>query len=235
MIGKGHSFQCFRDGIAHLVGIVFQNDRHLLAGDIAVRGKGCGGYAIHNAGLCRPVDIGGIAGIGLHVCKCSVLIIRRVNPCQTSKSGDEHSPCQGAVRTEGGFAGAGEQPTADGKEDMLLCPMTVNVGEVRNRILIAHAVDAEMLCFKNHGFLIRIIAGFGEPLYLAASIHRNRIQVSGLLILRRSIRKSNADGLSVQAGNLCFFPVLNIPEGNIIGWGGCRWLPWPPGRKQPLF
>ena len=49
--------------------------------------------------------------------------------------------------------------------------MTIDVGEVRNRVLVAYAVDTKMLCFKNHGFLIRVIAGLGEPLYLAISVH----------------------------------------------------------------
>ena len=57
-------------------------------------------------------------------------------------------------------------PRLTANRDVFLGPMTIDVGEVRNRVLVAYAVDTKMLCFKNHGFLIRVIAGLGEPLYL---------------------------------------------------------------------
>ena len=88
--------------------------------------------------------------------------------------------------------------------------MVVHVGKGRNLILVAYAVDTEMLCYKNHGFLVRVIAGLGEPLYLAISVHINRIQVSGLFVCRRSIRNCNADGLPAQVDS-SFLAVLYFP------------------------
>ena len=73
-----------------------------------------------------------------------------------------------------------------------------------------------MLCFKNHCFLIRIIAGFGNPLDFAVFIHISRIQVASLLILLRCIRNSNTDALSVQTDLFGFFAVFHFPQGNIV-------------------
>lgn len=159
-----------------------------------------------------------IVGVGFHISKFPVLVIRRINACQPSQGGDEHSPCQGGVRTKGGFACAGEQPAADCKQDVFLGPMTIDVGEVRNRVLVAYAVDTKMLCFKNHGFLVRVITGLGEPLYLAFVVHIDRIQVSSLFVCRRGIGQFDGNRLALPIGEGHFLAAFDINQRELINW-----------------
>ena len=64
-----------------------------------------------------------------------------------------------------------------------------------------------MLCFKNHGFLIRVIAGLGEPLYLAISVHISYIQVSGLFVCRRGIGQFDGNRLALPIGEGRFLAI----------------------------
>ena len=57
-----------------------------------------------------------------------------------------------------------------------------------------------MLCFKNHGFLVRVITGLGEPLYLAFVVHIDRIQVSSLFVCRRGIGQFDGNRLALPIG-----------------------------------
>ena len=216
VVRKGYSFQGFRNCVAQFGSVVLHNDRHLFPIDVGIRRKGGGGNTRHNSGLCRPVHIGRIVSVGFHISEFPGFVAVRVDARQPPQGGDEHTSGHAGVGAEGGVAGAGEQSSAGNKEDVVRSPMLLNVGEGRGRVLVADAVDAEMLCFKNHCFLIRIIAGFGNPLHFAVFIHINRIQVASLLILLRCVRNRNTDALFVQTNLFGLFAVFHFPQRNIV-------------------
>ena len=73
-----------------------------------------------------------------------------------------------------------------------------------------------MLCFKNHGFLVRVIAGLGEPLYLAISVHISCIQVSGLFVCRRGIGQFDGNRLALPIGEGRFLAAFDINQRELI-------------------
>ena len=95
-------------------------------------------------------------------------------------------------------------------------PMVFNVRKVRGRVLIADAVDAEMPGFKNNRTQVRVIAGFCQPFHLALAIYIDRIEISGLFVLCRSIRQTDSDGVAVKIGNRRFFPAGEIHQRQVI-------------------
>ena len=95
--------------------------------------------------------------------------------------------------------------------------MAGNVGKSLGRGLAADAVDTEMAGFKDNRFLAGIVAGFGDPLHLARIVHIDCIQISGAFSLCWGIRQMHRDGMSIQAGNRCFFATGEVHQRQIIG------------------
>ena len=94
--------------------------------------------------------------------------------------------------------------------------MVFDVGKGWHFSIIAHAVNTGLCQLKDDCLLVGIIVGLGDPLGLTISIHRNRIEVAGLLVLCRCVRNGNADSLSIQVAQLGFLAVFDFPQGDVI-------------------
>ena len=163
VVRKSHRPEGFRKVVAQLFGVICHDDRHLFPVDVGVRRKGSGGNAFHNAVLRRPVHIGGIVGVGFHIGEFPGLVTVRVDARQPPQSCHKHSSGHAGARAKGGVTCAREQSPAGCKEDIVRSPMVMNVGKGRGRVLVAHAVNAEMTGFKNHRFQAGIVAGSTLP------------------------------------------------------------------------
>ena len=183
--------------MAQLCSVIFHNHRHLFPVDVGVRCKGGGGNAFHNTGLRRPVHIGGIVGVGFHIGEFPGLVTVRVDARQPPQSCHKHSSGHAGARAKGGVAGAGEQSPAGCKEDVICCPVAGNVGKGRGRVLVAHAVNAEMTGFKNHRFQAGIVAGFGDPFHLASVIYIDCIEITCLLTLCRCVGQTHRYSVTI--------------------------------------
>lgn len=95
-------------------------------------------------------------------------------------------------------------PRLTTKRMLSLAQWFSDVGKGWHFSIIAHAVNTGLCQLKDDCLLVGIIVGLGDPLGLTISIHRNRIEVAGLLVLCRCVRNGNADSLSIQVAQLGF-------------------------------
>ena len=111
--------------------------------------------------------------------------------------------------------------------------MVMNVGKGRGRVLVAHAVNAEMTGFKNHRFQAGIVAGFGDPFHLAYVVYIDCIEITGLLTLCRCVGQTHRDGMSIQAGNRRLFAAGEVHQRQVIG-RSCFYGGFGLGRTQRI-
>ena len=95
--------------------------------------------------------------------------------------------------------------------------MVMNIGKGRGRVLVAHAVNAEMTGFKNHRFQAGIVAGFGDPFHLASVIYIDCAQVSGSFSLCWSVGQARRDSMAIQAGNRHLLAAGEVHQRQVIG------------------
>ena len=104
------------------------------------------------------IHIRGIIGICFHIGEFPGFIVGLVDARQSPQGGDEHPPRHASVGAELVVFSAGEQSPASHEDNVIRSPMVLNVRKVRDRVLVADAVDAEMPGFKDNRTQVRVIA-----------------------------------------------------------------------------